>query len=129
MACLNHFHLPSFVLIFSASNVFSGKSPKVLYYRETMKCLPADYVVLVNPLVRPDEFPVLLEKLRSNDSELQSADEFEVFKFIYKLKDGSRTEWLMQFYNWAAFLTWTLPQNEIAFGDTGMPKILTSEIF
>jgi hypothetical protein len=106
------------------------KITKGLYYRVTNRALPDDHVVLVNPAVRPHEVAMMMDKLRSNGAlEFQPADEYEVFKFMSALKEDSRTEWLMQFYNWAVFHTWTLPKNEVTPGDTGMPRIFTSEIF
>jgi predicted RNA methylase len=100
------------------------KITKVLYYRIANSRLPDEYVVLVNPVVRPDELPRMVDRLRSDEfSELQPADEYEVFKFMPVMKGESRTEWLMQFYNWAVFHTWTLPTCDVMPGDTGMPPI------
>ena len=106
------------------------KITKGLYYRVTNKALPDDYVVLANPTVRPREVATLMESLRSDGAlEFQPADEYEVFKFMSALKGDARTEWLMQFYKWAVFHTWTLPKSEVTPGDTGMPKIFAFEIY
>jgi hypothetical protein len=106
------------------------KITKGLYYRMTNKALPADYVVLANPAVRPHELARIMDKLHSDGAlEFQPADEYEVFKFVSVLKKESRTEWLMQFYNWALFHTWTLPKDAVTPGDTGMPRMFTLEIF
>jgi hypothetical protein len=67
------------------------------------------------------------ENLRSNgSSEFQPADEYGVFKYMSVMKEDARTEWLMQFYNFAVCHAWTLPKNEVVPGDTGMPT--TSDI-
>jgi hypothetical protein len=106
------------------------KITRGLYYWVANKPLPGDSVVLANPVARQDELPLITDKLRSNGSlEFQPADEYEVFKFMSDLKNDSRTEWLMQFYNWAVFHTWTLPKNEVTPGDTGMPTTFTFEVF
>jgi hypothetical protein len=106
------------------------KITKGLYYHVLEKPLPPDYQILVNPGIRPRDIPILIEKLRANGgpSEFQAADEHDVFKFMFRIGNDSRTEWLMRFYDWAVFHSWTLPGNEVAPGDTGMPMIHTSEI-
>jgi hypothetical protein len=103
------------------------KITKGLYYRIATKPLPDEYVVLANPVVTPRELPMMEENLRSNGSlEFQPADEYGVFKYMSAMKEDARTEWLMQFYNFAVCHTWTLPKNEVVPGDTGMPT--TSDI-
>ena len=106
------------------------KITKGLYYHIRENPLPSDYQVLVNPVIKPREVPILIEKLQAkgDPSEFQTADEYAVFKFMCGIGNDSRTEWLMRFYDWAVFHSWTLPRNETATGDTGMPMILTSEI-
>jgi len=106
------------------------KITKGLYYHVLEKALPSDYQVLVNPAIKPREVPILIEKLQAkgDPSEFQAADEYDVFKFMFRIVSDSRTEWLMRFYDWAVFHSWTLPRNETAPGDTGMPMIHTSEI-
>jgi hypothetical protein len=106
------------------------KITKGLYYHFLEVSLPSDYQVLVNPTIKPHDLPILIEKLeaKGKTSQFQVADEYEVFKFIFRVGTDSRTEWLMCFYNWAVFHSWTLPKNEIAHGETGMPMIHTSEI-
>jgi hypothetical protein len=106
------------------------KITKGFYYQVASKPLPGDHIVLANPAVRPGEVPMMMDKLRSSGSlEFQPADEHGVFKFMSALNEDSRTEWLMQFYNWAVFHTWSLPKNEVIAGETGMPTMLTFEIF
>jgi hypothetical protein len=106
------------------------KITKGLFYHVLDKPLPTDYQVLVNPFIKPHEVPVLVEKLRAkgDPSEYQTADEYDVFKFMVRTGNDSRTEWLLRFYDWAVFHSWTLPRNETAPGDTGMPIIRTLEI-
>ena len=66
----------------------------------------------------------MIDRLRSDVfADLQAADEYEVFKFMPLMKGESHTEWLMLFYNWAVFHTWTLPKAEVMPGDAGMPYV------
>jgi hypothetical protein len=106
------------------------KITKGLYCHIRENRLPSDYQVLVNPVTKPREVPILIETLQAkgDPAEFQTADEYAVFKFMCGIGNDSRTEWLMRFYDWAVFHSWTLPRNETATGDTGMPMILTSEI-
>ena len=106
------------------------KITKGLYYHVLEKPLSSEYRVLVNPTIKPREVPVLIEKLQANGgtSEFQAADEYDVFKFMFRTGNDSRTEWLMRYYDWAVFHSWTLPSSETTYGDTGMPIIHTSEI-
>jgi hypothetical protein len=100
------------------------KITRGLYYRVVNRRLPDDYAVLVNPFVKPDQLPNVIDRLRSDECvDFQSADEYEVFKFMSLMKTESRTEWLMLFYNWAVFHTWTLPKGEVIPGETGMPYV------
>jgi hypothetical protein len=106
------------------------KITKGLCYHVLEKPLPSDYQILVNPTIKPREVPVVIEKLHANGdpSEFQTADEHDVFKFMVRTGKDSRTEWLMRFYDWAVFHSWTLPRNETTSGDTGMPIMYTLEI-
>ncbi len=38
-----------------------------------------------------------------------------------KKGERARCDWLMKFYDWAVFHTWSLPQGEVRPGDTGLP--------
>ena len=61
----------------------------------------------------------------------KTLDEYGVFKFMLaaeKMK-AARTQWLIRFYDWAVFHTWTLPQKEVTRGDTGLPSTTDLEIF
>jgi len=49
--------------------------------------------------------------------------------FAVGKKKTARSEWLMRFYDWAIFRTWTLPKIEVTAGDTGMPSFSALEIF
>jgi len=90
------------------------KVTKGLYYHILEKPLSSDCRVLVNPTIKPREVPVLIEKLQAkgNRLEFQAADEYDVFKFMFRIGNDSRTEWLMRVYDWAVFHSWTLPSNE-----------------
>jgi hypothetical protein len=108
------------------------KITKGLYYWIAQKRLPDDYSILANPMVRPDELPAIedrLEALGILGPALE--DEYGVFRFTVAMKKGeiARSHWLMQFYDWAVFHTWTLPKAEVAPGDTGMPPVLALEVF
>jgi hypothetical protein len=85
---------------------------------------------LANPAIPPSDLTLLVDQFRAKGAtDFQAADEYNVFKYMVWLEKDSRTEWLMQFYNWAVFMTWTLPLNEIASGDTGMPVLHTLDLY
>ena len=107
------------------------KITKGLYYHALGKPLPSDCRVLVNPTIRAREVSALIQKLQAEDgaSGFRAADEHDVFKFMFRIGDDLRTEWLMRFYGWAVFHSWTLPSNETGPGDSGMPVFHTLEIF
>jgi hypothetical protein len=72
----------------------------------------------------------MIDTLRAIGSlDFQPADEYGVFKFMLAVEKGARTQWLMRFYDWAVFHTWTLPKNEVAPGDDGMPTTSEFDIF
>jgi hypothetical protein len=108
------------------------KITRGLYYWAREKRLPDDYSVLVNPMVRPRELPMLTERLDTIGAfGPVTLDEYGVFEFMVAMEKGktARTHWLMRFYGWAVFHTWTLPTVEVSAGDTGMPSTQFVEIF
>jgi hypothetical protein len=108
------------------------KITKGLYFWAFDKRLPENYVVLANPTVRPHELPMLMERLDAiGPFGPRSLDEYGVFTFMAAMEKGNtaRTQWLMRFYDWAVFHTWTLPKSEVAAGDTGMTATHSLEIF
>jgi hypothetical protein len=108
------------------------KITKGLYFLACEKRLPDDYVVLANPMVRPNELPELSKRLETIGCfGPDYLDEYGVFKLMVALEKGktARSQWLMWFYDWVPFHTWTLPKAEISAGETGMPEPRGLEIF
>ena len=123
---------PYFYVDFPRVQRVLRKITKGLFYWGTGRHFPPDYLVLANPMVRPDEIPALEDKLNAIGSTgFQDADEYGVFRFMLAAEKGkiTRTQWLMQFYDWAIFHTRTLPRGEVSTGDTGMPIVSKLEIF
>lgn len=108
------------------------KITRGLYFWSSDKRLPDKYTILVNPAVRPDELPELVNQLKNiGEFGPKTLDEYNVFCFMVAATKGetARSHWLMRFYGWAVFHTWTLPQKEVTPGDTGLPSTLDLEIF
>jgi hypothetical protein len=84
------------------------KITRGLYYWAMDTCLPDDYIVLANPIVRPDELPMIMENLDAIGAfGPEMLDEYGVFKFMVAVekRKTARTQWLMRFYDWAVFHT------------------------
>jgi len=108
------------------------KITKGLYFWSTDTRLPDEYAILVNPAVRPEELPGLIDQLKNiGEFGPRPLDEYDVFRFMVAAEKGetARSHWLMTFYDWAVFYTWTLPQEEVTPGDTGLPSTTDLEIF
>jgi hypothetical protein len=108
------------------------KITKGLYYWSRDERLSDDYFVLVNPMVRPEEVPLLMDRLDAIGAfGPETLDEYGVFKFMLGAEktNAARTQWLIRFYDWAVFHTWTLPKAEVAEGETGLPSTRYLEIF
>jgi hypothetical protein len=107
------------------------KITRGLFYWTAERRLPDDYVVLANPAVRPDEVPTIMDEMDAIGSfGPKPLDEYGVFKFMLSMEKGrtARSRWLMQFYDWAHFYTWTLPSAEVPRGHTGLPSFRMLEI-
>jgi hypothetical protein len=108
------------------------KITKGLYFWSTDTRLPDEYAILVNPAVRPEELPGLIDQLKNiGEFGPRPLDEYDVFRFMVAAEKGetARLHWLMTFYDWAVFHTWTLPQEEVTPGDTGLHSTTDLEIF
>ena len=107
------------------------KITRGLFYYANERQLPDDYTILANPYVRPNELPLIMDRLDAIGAfGPVTLDEYGVFKFMLAAEKGrtARTHWLIQFYDWAWFSTWTLPNSEVAPGDTGLPSTTLLEI-